>query len=85
MKPKTFVTGRLVLLFLAISLTVGLVSWDHKQSPGRYQQTINDTTPKKKSSDREKKVRDLDDVLDDLDKANMNFDMDKIQKRLPMP
>lgn len=80
MKPKIILSGRFVLVVLTICLTVGLVSWDYKQSPGQYQQSINDTTPKKKSSEREKKVRDLDDVLDELDRADMKADFDKAMK-----
>ena len=82
MKPKTFTTGSMLLVLLTLVLTVGLVSWDHKQSPGRYQQSANDTVPKTKSADREKKIRDLDDVLDELDAADMKVNMEKIQKEI---
>ena len=58
MKPTTFTNGRFLLVLLTVGLTVGLVSWDYKQSPGKYQQSTNDTTPKKKSIDKEKKIRD---------------------------
>ena len=82
MKPKILLSGRFVLVVLTICLTVGLVSWDYKQSPGKYQQSVNDTTPKNKSSDREKKVRDLDDVLDELDKADFDKAMKEAVKAL---
>lgn len=81
MKPTTFTTGRLFLILLTAGLTIGLVSWDHRQSPRQYQQSANDTVPKK-SKDREKKVRDLDDVLAELDGADLKIDMDKMQKEL---
>ncbi|HQV61745.1 MAG TPA: hypothetical protein PLG08_13265 [Chitinophagaceae bacterium] len=81
MKPTTFTTGRVALVLLTIGLTIGLVSWDYKQSPGQYQQSATDTVPKK-SKDREKKVRDLDDVLTELDNADLNVDMEKIQKEI---
>ena len=81
MKPTTFTTGRLFLILLTAGLTIGLVSWDHRQSPGQYQQSANDTVPKK-SKDREKKIRDLDDVLAELDGADLKIDMDKMQKEL---
>ena len=81
MKPKTFTTGRLLLILLTAGLTVGLVSWDHKQAPGRYGHSQNDTTPKK-PTDREKKVRDLDDVLDELNSVDLKVEMEKAQKEI---
>lgn len=47
MKPKNLTTGRSLLLLLTVSLTIGLVSWGYQQSPGQYQQSVNDTTPKR--------------------------------------
>jgi hypothetical protein len=79
MKPTNRKTTPLVLALLTAGLTIGLVSWDYKQSPGQYQQSMNDTIPKKKT-DREKKVRDLDDVLDELDRADMKADFEKAMK-----
>ena len=81
MKPTAFSPGRILLILLAASLTIGLVSWGHKQNPGYYDQTINDTVPKKKT-EREKKVRDLDDVLDELNEADMKVNMEKVQKEI---
>lgn len=72
----------LLLAVLAIVLTIGLVSWGQTQSGDRYQQTQNDTTPKKKKSDRDKKVRDLDDVLDEMNEADLEFDMKKVQEEI---
>jgi hypothetical protein len=46
MKPTKFTTGRMLLALLITGLSVGLVSWDHKQSPGRFKQTFTDTVPK---------------------------------------
>lgn len=82
MKPTNLKAAPLLLALLAIVLTAGLVSWDQKQSPGQYGQPVNDTTPKKKSTDKDRKVRDLDDVLDELDNAGWKADMDKIQKEI---
>lgn len=69
-----------LLALTAIILTFGLVSWDQKQAPGQYGQPVNDTTPKNNSTD--KKVRDLDDVLNELDKADWKVDMEKIKKEI---
>lgn len=82
MKPTNLKAASLLLALFAIIVTVGLVSWGQKQSPGQYGQSVSDTTPKKKSTDKDRKVRDLDDVLDELDNANWKVDMDKIQKEI---
>jgi chromosome segregation ATPase len=82
MKPTTFLNGRLLLVLATLGLTVGLVSWDYKRSPGKYQQSLNDTTPKKKSIEREKKIRDLDDVLDELNAVDMKEEMEKAMKQI---
>ncbi len=72
----------LLLALFTIILTVGLVSWDQKQPPGQFGQSVNDTTPKNKSTDNNKKVRDLDDVLDELDKAEWKVDMGNIKQAI---
>lgn len=85
MKPTMIKHGRLLLVVLAAGLTIGLISWDRHQSPGRYEQAINDTTPKKNNSERDKKVRDLDDVLDQLDKLDnldMGAELEKMKKEM---
>ncbi|HMK26175.1 MAG TPA: hypothetical protein VK483_09110 [Chitinophagaceae bacterium] len=82
MKPTKFTTGRMLLVLLITGLAIGLVSWDQKQSPGHFGQPINDTVPKTKPGDREKKIRDLDDVLDELNEADMKVNMEKVQKEL---
>ncbi len=81
MKPTTFKTGRILLAILIVALTIGLVSWGTRQSPNRYDQAVNDTTPKKKSGDN-KKVRDLDDVLDELNAVDMKETMEKAMKEV---
>ncbi len=82
MKPTTPATKRLLLVLLTAGITIGLISWDQHQSPGKYQQSVNDTTPKKKMADKEKKIRDLDDVLDELNETDLQLDMEKIQKEI---
>lgn len=89
MKPTFFLNNRLVILLLTTVLTVGLISWDYHQTPGQFEPSINDTTPKKparpldgKNYDRDKKVRNLDDVLDELDAADMKISMENMKKEL---
>lgn len=71
MKPTIIKHGRLLILLIAAGFTIGLISWGHKQNPGQYQQAVTDTTPKKKNSGADKKVRDLDDVLDQLESTDL--------------
>lgn len=82
MKPTFFLNNRLLILLLTTGLTVGLISWDYHQTPGQFEQSTNDTTPKKKNYDRDKKVRNLDDVLDELDAADMKISMESMKKEL---
>src|SRR5438552_17222131 len=82
MKPKAFATGRLLFALMIIGITLALVSWGLKQSPRRYQQPTNDTVPKTKKSVEEKKILDLDDVLDELNAAEMKVNMEKVQQEL---
>ncbi len=82
MKPKTFTAGRLLFALMILGVTLALVSWDFKQSSGHYRQSANDTTPKTKKTDGEKKILDLDDVLDELNAAEMKVDMEKVQQEL---
>lgn len=72
----------LLLAIFAVVLTIGLVSWGQKQTGERFEQSQNDTTPKKNKSDRDKKIRDLDDVLDELNDAEINVDMDKVRQEI---
>jgi hypothetical protein len=80
MKPTKFTTGRILLALLITVITFGLISWDHKQTPGQVQQTAKDTVPKKPAG--EKKIRDLDDVLDELNEADMKVNMEKIKEEI---
>jgi hypothetical protein len=84
MKPGSIITGRLLLALLAVGTLFTLISWDHKQSPHRFQrqQYINDTPPNGKKTEREKKIRDLDDVLDELDAVDMKLEMEKAMKEI---
>jgi len=71
--------------FLALTLvgcfSILLLSWGgqkqiHQQ---RAQQTFNDTVPKDRT---DRKVRDLDDVLNELDKAELKVDLEKVNEQL---
>lgn len=60
-----------------------LSSWDTKNGYvawNDYGYEENDTTPKKQ--DKEKKIRDLDDVVDELENVDWKIDMEKMHREL---
>jgi hypothetical protein len=79
MKPKTMIIGRWMPAFLVTAIALALVSWDFKQAGNHYKQNQTDTVPKGKN---EKKIRDLDDVLDELDNADLKMETQKAQKEI---
>ena len=79
MKPGSIVAVRILVALLIAGTLFTLISWDHRHPGDRYQkQYFNDTTPKKKT-DREKKVRDLDDVIDELNAIDLQKELEKAQ------
>lgn len=75
---------RITLTVAAVALTsiFILASWDFKQATPfiEDQQQATDTIPKKQN--REKKIRDLDDVIDELNNVDLKVDMEKINKEI---
>jgi len=71
MKPRTFTAGRIVLATIAVGMTLALVSWDYQQGSDRFFAGQTDTVPQKL---KEKKIRDLDDVIDEIN--GVKFDKD---------
>lgn len=77
MKSKTAARFYPLLLIVFAALVVILVSWNDKQPGDQFKQIgQNDTIP------REKKIRDLDDALRELDNIELKLDMEKIQKEI---
>ena len=73
----------LAVAAVAITSVFVLSSWDFKYTYTAWNDNGYDncdTIPKKES--REKKIRDLDDVLDELNGADLKMDMEKMQKEL---
>jgi len=75
----------ILLAVAAVSITSVFVlsSWDFKNTYTAWNDNGYDncdTIPKKES--REKKIRDLDDVLDELNGVDLKMDMEKMQKQL---
>lgn len=75
---KVILPAALVILCMII-----LVSWGQKQAQPEFPGDLNsrlDTLPEKKKQD--KKIRDLDDVLHELDQAELKLNAEKIQKEM---
>ena len=74
---------RITLAVAAVAITSVFVlsSWDFKNTYAAWNDNgydNSDTIPKKEI--REKKIRDLDDVLDELNNVDLKMDMEKMQK-----
>ena len=84
MKPGTLTNPRLWLPLLAIALIVGLASWDQQPTGAGIdkQKSPTDTLPKKKKAVTEKKIRDLDDVIEEMEAIDMQKEMEKVQVEL---
>lgn len=76
MKPTNYSPLRYGLIILGVVICIGLVSWGRNQQNQGYKPTDNtDTTPKKNT--REKKVRDLDEALAELDNTDLDAEFSK--------
>src|SRR6202008_1543698 len=73
---KYFLPIAAVACFSIILLSWGGQKQTHQQ---KTEQSITDTVPKNKA---DKKIRDLDDVLDELDRAEINVNMEKVSEQL---
>jgi hypothetical protein len=71
--------------FLPIAIvacfSIILLAWDGQKQTHQQksEQSITDTVPKNKA---DKKIRDLDDVIDELDRAEIKVNMDKVNEEL---
>lgn len=80
MKPTTLSPARFGLILLLATFSIGLLSWDYQQTPGGQPVTANDTVPKK--IQKEKKVRDLDEALSELEAIDISAEMAKVSAEL---
>jgi hypothetical protein len=83
MKPGTLTNTRLWLPVLAIGLIVGLTSWDFQPGTADFQEkSPTDTLPKKKKVTTDKKVKDLDDVIEELNEVDLDMELKNVQVEL---
>lgn len=78
MNSKPFTGKHLLPIILIACFSIALIAWGGRKQmhQQKTEQSFNDTFPKNKV---EKKIRDLDDVLDELDKAEMKLNMEKVK------
>lgn len=84
MKPGSFTSRHLWIIAVVAVATLGLVSWKHQESPEKKQtpQVINDTVPQKKAKEKDKRVRDLDEALMELDNIDLKEHLDNAMKEV---
>jgi len=80
MKPGSITSARMLIALCIIGATLVLLSWDDRQLPGGFyqQQQIHDTIPQKK----DKKVRDLDEAIAELENIDIKVHMDKAMQEV---
>jgi hypothetical protein len=84
MKPGSIKPVYLVVALCVISASaLALISWDKKQAPDYfYERSYQDTPKKQKSPTREKKVRDLDEALEEMEKVDMERISADVEKEI---
>lgn len=81
MNSKPFSRKNVLSLILVAFVSIALIAWGGHQ-PAHTQttnQNFTDTVPKNKT---DKKIRDLDDAIDQLDKAEFQLNMDKVKAQV---
>lgn len=81
MKPGLFTTGRILLIAFVAIISVTLLAWQQKENKQKfpYQKVKTDTIPKKKEP---RKIRDLDEVLEEMEKVNIEIDLKNLNEEL---
>ena len=81
MNIRPIAQGNVLPIILLVSVSLALIAWgDQGQTPSQTtKQAFTDTIPKKKT---DKKVRDLDEVIEELDNADRKIDMEKLTSQI---
>jgi chromosome segregation ATPase len=79
MNAKPFAPKFSFAVLFVVSLSVVLLSWGgpKQQAPQKQDKHFTDTVPKK-----DKKIRDLDDAIDEMDKAELKLNMEKVKAEI---
>src|SRR5678815_5590711 len=78
MNSKPFAINYSLATILVVCLSIVLVAWGGQKQTFQQKQERHsiDTVPKTKT---DKKIRDLDDALDEMDKAELKLNMEKVK------
>ena len=81
MNTRPFAQKNVLPIILLVSVSIALIAWGgHRQThPQRTEHGFTDTIPKKNA---DKKIRDLDEAIDELDKADLKVDLEKIKSQI---
>jgi hypothetical protein len=81
MNTRPFAHRNVLPIILLVSFSITLIAWGGKRQtpPQKIKQAYSDTIPKKKT---DKKIRDLDDAIEELDNAELKVDMEKITSQI---
>ncbi len=85
MKTKTLTGKRFLLPLAAIGLVIGLASWGNNNGGNNYhfyQQGQPADTPLPKKVKKEKSIRDLDEALEELDRVDIDKEMEMAQREI---
>jgi hypothetical protein len=81
MNSRAFAPRNVLPIILLVSVSIALIAWGGQRQipPQPTKQTFTDTVPKKNT---DKKIRDLDEAIDDLDKADLRVDLEKVKSQI---
>jgi len=81
MNSRPFAPRNVLPIIALVSVSIALIAWGGQRQthPQTTRQTFTDTVPKKNA---DKKIRDLDDAIDELDKADLKVDIEKIKSEI---
>jgi len=81
MNSKPFAPKYFIPVILVVCLSLVSIAWSgqaHQRSWPNLSTAVNDTTPKQK----EKKIRDLDEAIDEMNNAELKLQMDKVNEEI---
>ena len=81
MNTRPFAQGNVLPIILLVSISIALIAWggQRQTAPQTTKQAFTDTIPKKKT---DKKIRDLDEAIEELDNADLKVDMEKVTTQI---
>src|SRR5262245_38607351 len=81
MNTRPFVQRNVLPIIVLVFVSIALIAWGGQRQtpPQTTKQGFTDTIPKKKT---DKKIRDLDEAIEELDNADLKVDMEKISSQI---